>query len=654
MKLRTKAMIILVVTVMLAMGGSGLFFFQKFKVAYRHSIFQAVDAVAKNSAELLGNYLNRQHAIAIHIAKKLPVEAVELNDRLWVAEYFATHTKDFSFFNNGYYFLDMNGILLVDYPSHPQLHGEDYSFRPYFQATMAAGQGVIGQPYRSSRSGKGVLTFTTLIKSHDGKTLGMVGCSTRLEDDEILIKVRNRKIGETGYSYVFDKNRLMILHPKDERMLTSDVPVGANKMFDAAIEGFEGTAETVNSKGIKMLVAFRSVPGSNWIVASQLPAKEAFAILAENQRIFVVYILIGSIVAAFVGLFFVHRSMRDLDTLEAVTSDLAIPDQRDGDFDITAETDKLKPLSNHPEFGPLSNTISQLYNRLGRSLSETQQMAGELDDAYQQLKATQSQVLQQEKMASVGQLAAGVAHEINNPMGFITSNLSTLKRYQDRLISYLEQLETWLQGEGSPDILEQQQKLKKKQKIAYILEDIFDLIEESNEGAVRVREIVQNLKSFSRVDQTEFTPADINKCLESTLAIAMNEIKYKATVEKDFGELPLLPCYPQQLNQVFLNILVNAAQAIEGKGEIKIKTWTENKNVVITISDNGPGIPEEIREKIFEPFFTTKDVGEGTGLGMSISYDIIKEHRGQIKVASKAGQGTTFTIELPLDREGDE
>ena len=134
----------------------------------------------------------------------------------------------------------------------------------------------------------------------------------------------------------------------------------------------------------------------------------------------------------------------------------------------------------------------------------------------------------------------------------------------------------------------------------------------------------------------------------------MNEIKYKATVEKDFGELPLLPCYPQQLNQVFLNILVNAAQAIEGKGEIKIKTWTENKNVVITISDNGPGIPEEIREKIFEPFFTTKDVGEGTGLGMSISYDIIKEHRGQIKVASEAGQGTTFTIELPLDREGDE
>jgi len=375
----------------------------------------------------------------------------------------------------------------------------------------------------------------------------------------------------------------------------------------------------------------------------------------KNQRIFILFIFIGSLFAALFGLFFVHRSMRDLDTLEAATATLAIPEKSTIDIDkvLATETDKLKPLAGHPEFGSLSNTISELYSRLGRSLSETQQMAGELDDAYQQLKATQSQILQQEKMASVGQLAAGVAHEINNPMGFITSNLSTLKRYQEKLTTYLQQLEEWLKEQASPETLEQQKELKKKQKIAYVLDDIEDLIEESNDGAIRVRDIVQNLKSFSRVDQTEFTPADINECLESTLAIAMNEIKYKASVEKDFGELPLLPCYPQQLNQVFLNILVNAAQAIEEKGEIKIKTRAENGNVVITISDNGSGIPDDIKEKIFEPFFTTKDVGQGTGLGMSISYDIIKEHDGQIKIDSEAGQGTTFTIELPLGREGE-
>ena len=655
MKLRTKVMMILVVIVILAMGGSGLFFFQQYKAAFRDSVYQSVDAVAKNNAESLGNYLSRQRILANHIGEMLPVDAVELKDYLWIENYFADHFKGFPFFENGFFFLDTDGILRADFPPHSELHGKDFSFRHYFQRTMAEGKGIVGRPYRSSRSGKGVLTFTAYITSREGKPLGLVGCSTRLEDDAILSKIRNRKIGKTGYSYVYDKQRLMILHPKDERMLTSDVPVGANKMFDAAIEGFEGTAETVNSKGEKMLVAFHPVFWTDWIVASQLPSKEAFAPLVASQRIFIVFIFVGSFIAALVGLFLVRRSMRDLDTLEAATATLAIPGKSDTDIDkvLATETEKLKPLAGHPEFGPLSNTISELYSRLGRSLSETQQMAGELDDAYQQLKATQSQILQQEKMASVGQLAAGVAHEINNPMGFITSNLSTLKRYQEKLTTYLQQLEEWLKEQASPETLELQKELKKKQKIAYILEDIEDLIDESNDGAIRVRDIVQNLKSFSRVDQTEFTPADINECLESTLAIAMNEIKYKATVVKDFGELPLLPCYPQQLNQVFLNILVNAAQAIEEKGEIKIKTWAENEKVVITISDNGSGIPDDIKEKIFDPFFTTKDVGQGTGLGMSISYDIIKEHDGQIKIDSEAGQGTTFTIELPLGREGD-
>ncbi|MDA3904363.1 MAG: ATP-binding protein [Desulfuromusa sp.] len=651
MKLRTKVMIILLVTVMLAMGGSGLFFFQQYRKAFRHSVFQSVDLVAKNTAEALGNYLYRQQMSANHIGSMLPTGALGLEDYRWVEDYFLRHAEDYSFFGNGFFLLDTNGILRVDYPSHPELRGHDYSFRPYFQRTMAARKGIVGQPYRSSRTGRGVLTFTSYVASADGTPIGVVGCSTLLETDEILSQIRARKVGEGGYSYVYDKSRLMILHPKDERMLTRDVPVGANKWFDAAIDGFEGPAETVNSKGVKMLVAFRPVPGSDWIVGSQVPANEAFAPLIASQRRFIVFIFLGSLGAAAIGLIFVRRSMRDLDTLEQVTASLAIPESgsRDPNEALAIETVKLNPLSTHPEFGPLTNTIGELYSRLGRSLSETQQMAGELDDAYQQLKATQSQILQQEKMASVGQLAAGVAHEINNPMGFITSNLSSLKRHQNKLTAYVEQLESWLQEEGSSDILAQMKDLKKKQKISYVLEDINDLIEESSDGAVRVRDIVQNLKSFSRIDQTEFTQANINECLESTLAIAMNEIKYKATVEKDFGELPLLSCHPQQLNQVFLNILVNAAQAIEEKGEIKIKTQAKDGNIVIAISDNGSGISEEIRDKIFEPFFTTKEVGKGTGLGMSVSYEIIKNHQGQIKVDSEAGQGTTFTIELPLD-----
>ncbi len=277
----------------------------------------------------------------------------------------------------------------------------------------------------------------------------------------------------------------------------------------------------------------------------------------------------------------------------------------------------------------------------------------ELEDAYRQLKSSQLQILQQEKMASIGQLAAGVAHEINNPMGFITSNLNSLGRYQEKLASYQNQLEDWLKQQDNPELLAQMQAERKRLKIDYLLEDIRDLLTESTDGAERVREIVQNLKSFSRVDQAEFCESDINSCLESTLAIAANEIKYKATVEKDFGPLPQVPCYPQQLNQVFLNILVNAAQAIKEKGVIKIRTWQDGGWAKIAISDTGSGIPEAIRHRIFEPFFTTKDVGKGTGLGMSISYEIIKKHGGDIKIESSEGQGTTFFIKLPLKREGD-
>ncbi|MCK4622776.1 MAG: PAS domain S-box protein [Desulfuromonadales bacterium] len=277
----------------------------------------------------------------------------------------------------------------------------------------------------------------------------------------------------------------------------------------------------------------------------------------------------------------------------------------------------------------------------------------ELEEAYVQLKNSQLQILQQEKMASIGQLAAGVAHEINNPMGFITSNLTSLDRYFEKLSSYLEQLEAGLGQVENQARRDELKALKKKLKIAYLLEDIPELLSESSDGAARVRDIVQNLKSFSRIDQDGFNEVDVNDCLESTIKIAWNEIKYKATLERDFAPLPPLACYPQQLNQVFLNMLVNAAQAIEKQGVIRVRTRVENEKIQVAISDNGCGIPQESLSRIFEPFFTTKEAGKGTGLGMSISYDIIKKHRGEIQVASRVGQGTTFTISLPLGREED-
>ena len=274
----------------------------------------------------------------------------------------------------------------------------------------------------------------------------------------------------------------------------------------------------------------------------------------------------------------------------------------------------------------------------------------DLETAYADLKATQSQMLQREKMASIGLLAAGVAHEINNPMGFISSNLVTLGKYTERLVGFVNAQAELLKSPDSAAKSAELEEQRRKIKLDYITEDVTQLIEESLDGAGRVKKIVQNLKTFSRGDDTERTQADLNECLDSTINIAWNEIKYVATLKKEYGTLPPLLCYPQQLNQVFMNLLVNAAHAIEGQGEITVRTWGDEEHVWIAIRDTGNGIPEEIRGRIFEPFFTTKEVGKGTGLGLSISYDIVKKHGGEILVESEQGKGTTFTLKLPVTR----
>ncbi len=655
MTLRTRVMLSFVLVVALALVSSGYVFLHYFEDSFRHSTFNSLDSIAKARADAISDYLRLQSAAAQHVGAMIPQNALKQGDYQQVEEVLRLAMRDFPVFENGFFILSPEGDLLVDYPPNPEKRGDNFAFRSYFQETIRARKGIIGQPYRSARSGQAVLTFTVYLQDGEGRPLGVLGCSAQLLAESDLGRVRTQKIGETGYSYVYDHSRLMILHPRDTRVLSRDVPVGANKMFDAALEGFSGTTETINSKGIPMLVAYQPIPGSDWIIGCQQPVAEAFAPLEITRKQIWFFVVVGSLVAALIGVLLVHKSTATLIVLEEVTNSLQVPyaGQKKLAQLIRVETEKLAPFRKHPEFGPLADTIRELYSRLGVALDESHQMTADLEQAYAQLKKTQAQILQQEKMASIGQLAAGVAHEINNPMGFITSNLGTLAKYQQRLFEYLLELEGWLTEVGNDEIRQQMLARRKKLKIDYMREDIDDLLAESKDGAERVREIVQNLKGFSRVDQAEHAEVDINECLDKTLSIANNEIKYKAQIEKDYGELPLVSCYPQQLNQVFLNLLVNAAQAIEEQGVICIATRRIGDKVQIDITDNGMGIPEENLEKIFEPFFTTKEVGKGTGLGMSISFEIIQKHGGDIVVASEVGKGTTFTITLPIQGEGE-
>jgi signal transduction histidine kinase len=274
----------------------------------------------------------------------------------------------------------------------------------------------------------------------------------------------------------------------------------------------------------------------------------------------------------------------------------------------------------------------------------------ELTELNVRLSMAQEQLMQSEKLASIGQLAAGVAHEINNPIGYVFSNFETLGTYIARMLSMLEAYQQAEASIADSAVREKMRSLREEMDMEFLVEDIPLMMAESREGITRVRKIVQDLKDFSRVDANqEWQWADLHAGIDSTLNIVSNEVKYKADVVKQYGDIPEIECQPSHINQVIMNIVVNGAHAISGeRGVITIRTGREGEQVWIEIADTGVGIPKEIQSRIFDPFFTTKQIGSGTGLGLSLSYGIIQKHNGQIEVHSEPGQGTTFRITLPI------
>ena len=268
------------------------------------------------------------------------------------------------------------------------------------------------------------------------------------------------------------------------------------------------------------------------------------------------------------------------------------------------------------------------------------------EELIRKLAEAHTQLLQSEKMASVGQLAAGVAHEINNPIGFVNSNLGTLKHYIADLLKTLSVYEEY-EGELKEETRGVLAELKRKIDLVYMTEDIGNLLSESIDGMQRVKRIVQDLKDFSHVDGAEMQLADLEQGLDSTLNVVWNELKYKSEVVKEYGGIPKILCMPAQLNQVFMNLLTNAGQAIESHGRITVRTGQEGQNVWVEVEDTGMGIKPEHLDRIFDPFFTTKPVGKGTGLGLSLSYGIVQKHGGRIEVKSEPGKGTVFRVVLP-------
>ncbi|MBK5551888.1 MULTISPECIES: ATP-binding protein [unclassified Pseudomonas] len=291
--------------------------------------------------------------------------------------------------------------------------------------------------------------------------------------------------------------------------------------------------------------------------------------------------------------------------------------------------------------------LGQMVERRTRQFKEA---SVELQREIDERKQLESQLVQSEKLASLGQLAAGVAHEINNPIGFISSNLGCLDGYFKQLQEMLDAYRGAEASITSPEVIERLNVLRERVELEFLREDIPLLIKESKDGISRVGQIVKDLKDFSRVDSSqEWQWANLQQGIESTLNIVANELKYKADVVKEYQVLPEIECLPSQINQVIMNLIVNASQAIgPERGVITLRTGLEGETVWIEVADTGSGIEPQCLQKIFDPFFTTKPIGQGTGLGLSLSYGIVKKHHGDISVRSEVGAGTTFRVELPV------
>ncbi len=306
------------------------------------------------------------------------------------------------------------------------------------------------------------------------------------------------------------------------------------------------------------------------------------------------------------------------------------------------------PVKNDTEIGLLTESFNEMSKKIWQARSDLRKKIAELELANKELKETQTKLVHSAKMVSLGQLVAGVAHELNNPIGFIYSNMTHLKDYSDKLIDLANVAET------NPKKLSE---LKDKYEFDYIVKDLPKLVASCQDGARRTRDIVLGLRNFSRLEEAKLQEIDIHQSLDTTLNLLQGEIKGRLEIHRQYEPIPLVHCYASQINQVFMNILSNAVQAIEGAGHVWISTVAlkEYKDsndkrgwVQVSIQDSGKGMSPEVLEKIFDPFFTTKGVGQGTGLGLSISYGIIQNHGGEIQARSEGGVGTEFIVIIPV------
>jgi two-component system, NtrC family, sensor kinase len=433
-------------------------------------------------------------------------------------------------------------------------------------------------------------------------------------------------------------NSEIILFDDKGKIVTGSHPDFAlyeKNMFKKAVAGESESFFdlTVRNEPFGFIVTPVKWGGSTFMIGLGASKQKAKGVLRNINYAFFTMICAIGIIFVVISIFATRVIVRPvLELVEAIQ----LMEVKDGPVEI--------PVSTDTELGVLTESFNDMSRRIYQTKMELEKKITEVEKAYSELKETQARLVHTAKMASLGQMVAGIAHELNNPIGFIYSNMSHLRDYSAKLNEIIEA------GEKSPAALE---KAKEKTDYAYIVEDLPRLISSCEDGAKRTRDIVLGLRNFSRLEEAKIKRVSLKDGIENTLKLLSGELKNRIKVNTHFEVVPEVLCYASQLNQVFMNILTNAAQAIDGDGEISVRLSASGEGkkakAVVSIKDNGKGIPKEGLEKIFDPFYTTKSIGQGTGLGLSISYGIVKKHGGDIQVRSEVGKGTEFIISVPVD-----
>lgn len=487
---------------------------------------------------------------------------------------------------------------------------------PFFKLQATMGRGMRGI------QGTLDLTMFSKIKTANGRLVGFLDESLRL-NDAFLQTLRNRLNDEI---FFFQPGKDVMIATQDDLALLRPETF-EKQMKKSKTEFFEMNIRDNPYRFMLTRVNWGQETLIMGLGASKSPAR---AVLQNVNNAF--FIVVGTIVVLLILLSIIMSRVflkPIYDVLDAIEN-----------VNVDKELVQV-PVSSSTELGLLAESFNHLSKRTFESQKALRDKVTELENANEEIRETQARLVHAAKMAGLGQLVAGVAHELNNPIGFIYSNMSSLRDYSKKLLHLVHV------AEEEPEKLEKE---VKKADLAYIEKDLPKLISSCEDGARRTRDIVVGLRNFSRLEEAQLKEVDIHEGLDNTLQLLTGELKNRIKVHKDYAKLPKVTCYPSELNQVFMNILSNAAQAIEGEGEIFIATKTRPKGKVeIVIRDTGKGMTKAVAEKIFDPFFTTKSQGQGTGLGMSISYSVIQKHGGEILVNSTPRKGSEFTILLPID-----